>query len=175
MRSPLVQNDDQLVPAIQKAGCLFRSLAYGAEAFIANKTGKSVGPLTADQINELYRRLVEIHKHREWNGMAENCFVYGHTDVIEQTGELLGYPLNAFYIASVAYDESRAKPYNSAMEVLPNFWITHRSLLNGTGHFMVANADRTLKWDPFFPATTYSSEISFRVYRIESKEGGGRR
>jgi hypothetical protein len=56
------------------------------------------------------------------------------------------------------------------MEVIPNFFITHRNLINGIGHFMVAHNDRSIKWDPFFPATSFSSEISFRIYRIELAE-----
>lgn len=168
MKAPTVQNESGMLPAIQKAGCLFRSLIYLAEDFVWNEI--KAGPLSVEAVKEVYFKLVALHEKDRYRGIKPNTFVMYHTDVIEYAGEALGVQLNAFYIESVSYDEKRVRPYRSALEVVPNAWITHRELLNGTGHFMVAKENHEVRFDPFFPATNYGRELSFRSYRIEVKE-----
>lgn len=167
MKSPIVQNDHRLPPAFQAAGCLARSLMYGVE-MLAWNTDK-IPPLTADQIGSLYRELVQQNDGDEYRGMRDNCFVMNHEDVMEKTGNMLGFPVTGFYLESESFSD-RVRPFRSAHQVRPTYWIVHRILRSGVGHFMSADQRMNTIFDPMFPATYPRDVLSFRSYHITPKE-----
>jgi hypothetical protein len=148
--SPIVQTDTRLNEQINRAGCLYRSLQMLAEIH-ARRT------LTPDDIMALYTRAVE------GGTMREDCFVLDHAAIIRAAQATLGMPPKARYVFRRTPED---KAHDFDIKVPPSAFIRHYKTANGFGHFVVADRFGHVQWDPYWPPTDASRDLSFRGYSL---------
>jgi hypothetical protein len=149
MINPIVQNHHDLPPAIQREGCLFRSLSMLAEI----KAGKT---LTVGQILQQYKWLVDA------GHMDANCYVKDHAKVITSAQYYLGEPQTGRYV----FRSTETGSGDFDTDEMHNAYIGHAKTENGYGHFFVVDRNRDLIWDPWWPRPKRKEWLSFRGYWV---------
>jgi len=165
MESPILQTDDRLsiYPEIARAGCLVRSLLAIAEMDIGTL-------LSAKQILDAYEYLREINDVDQYKGVGKNCYVMGHTDVIDIGLKLLGSGKQSYYLESQSKN-SEVRGFKSTIPMYPNYYINHYKYLTkegrAVGHFVLSSKNGDTLFDPYFPWHPPKILMSFRIYAVE--------
>lgn len=118
------QDTKELIPMIQKYGCLFLCFAYSTGAVFEGKDG-------AERLNRIFRGLQETGCI---NGSDTDPYIKDHQGVADAFG------------IQARYDDMHHK----AEENIPDR-VAHvfgRYVYGNTQHFVVLNKDKSVKYDP---------------------------
>lgn len=118
------QNTKELLPVIQKYGCLFLCFAYSTKAVFEGKDG-------VERLNRMFRELQET-----------GCINNSETDpyIKEHQGVSDTFALYA------TYDNMHHKAEENIPERVAH--VFGRYVYGGLQHFVVLNKDKSIKFDP---------------------------